>query len=111
MNIYLYSFVFYKTQLPSNEYLLYLKHNYYYLSGLNNAITAQKKVETPVEVKPRNELDVKLKELENKIDEKINKNIQENSLNKTNVEYHKISQLEIPPIKNTEGDNILTSIF
>ena len=111
MNINLYSFVFYKTLLPSNEYLLYLKHNYYYLSGLNNVIIAQKKVEPPVEVKARNEIDIKLKELENKIDKKINKNIQENSLNKTNVEYHKISQLEIPPIKDTEVDNIFTSVF
>ena len=112
MNINLYSFIFYKSPLPTNEYLLYLKHNYYYLSGLNNAISnIQKPPEPPVEIKPRNELDIKLKELENKIDEKINNNIQQNNLNISNVDYKTILPFDIKPIKDTEVDNIFSTIF
>jgi hypothetical protein len=112
MNIHLYSFVFYKTPLPSNEYLLFLKHNYYYLSGLNNAIkNTTKSTEPPPEIKARNELDNKLQDLENKINEKINKQIENNSINKTTIELKTIPPLDIQPIKNTEVQGVLTAIF
>lgn len=111
MNIHLYSFVFYKTLLPSNEYLLFLKHNYFYLSGLNNAIKNTEKIEPPAEIKVRNDLDTKLREFETKIDEKLNKKIEENSINKTTIEYQKIQPFDIPPIKNTEVQSILNPIF
>jgi len=112
MNIHLYSFVFYKTPLPSNEYLLFLKHNYYYLSGLNNAIkNTTKPTEPPPEIKARNELDNKLQDLENKINEKINKKIEDNSINKTTIELKTIPPLDIQPIKNTEVQGVLTAIF
>jgi len=112
MNIHLYSFIFYKTSLPSNEYLLFLKHNYYYLSGLNNAIqNTTKPSEPPQEIKARNELDDKLQDLENKLNEKINKQIEDNSINKSNIEYKIIAPLDIQPIKNTEVKGVLTSIF
>jgi hypothetical protein len=113
MNIHLYSFVFYKTPLPSNEYLLFLKHNYYYLSGLNNIIkNTTKPPPPPPEIKARNELDNKLQDLENKINEKINKQIEDNSINKTTtIELKKIQPLDIQPIKDTEVKGVLTAIF
>ena len=112
LNMSIYSFVYYKSPIPINEYLLYLKHNYYYLSGLNNAvINTNKPVEPTIEIKARNELDIKLQELENKIDAKINNNIQENSINNIKVEYHKIQPLDIPPIKDTEVNSFLTPMF
>jgi hypothetical protein len=111
MNIVLYSFVYYKSAIPSNEYLLYLKHNYYYLSGLNKVVINTQKPEPIPEIKPRNELDIKLKELENKIDEKINKNIQASVINNTNVEYQKIPPFDIESIKDTEVNSIFSAIF
>jgi hypothetical protein len=112
MNIQLYSFVFYKVLLPSSEYSLFLKHNYYYLSGLNNAIkNTTKPTEPPPEIKARNELDNKLQDLENKINEKINKQIENNSINKTTIELKTIPPLDIQPIKNTEVQGVLTAIF
>ena len=112
MNLHLYSFVFYKTALPSNEYLLFLKHNYYYLSGLNNAIqNSNKPPEPPKEIGIRNDIDIKLREFENKINEKLNKQIEENSLQKINIEYHKIQPLEISSIKNTEVKSVLNSFI
>jgi hypothetical protein len=77
MNIQLYSFVFYKVLLPSSEYSLFLKHNYYYLSGLNNIInkSSEQPLEIPDKIELRNDIDTRLRELENKIDDKINKKI------------------------------------
>jgi hypothetical protein len=105
MNFHLYSFVYYKSALPSNEYLLFLKHNYYFLSGLNKAIQETKKpVEVPEKVEVRNDIDIKLRELENKINDKLNKKIDETNISKTNIKYDEINKLELPPIKNTEVD-------
>ncbi len=36
----LYNFIYYKSVIPSKEYLNYFKHIYYYLSGLHNAISS-----------------------------------------------------------------------
>jgi|688.fasta_scaffold02392_17 hypothetical protein len=112
MNIVLYNFVYYKSAIPSNEYLLYLKHNYYYLSGLNKVVVNTQKPEQIQEIKPRNELDIKLKELEDKIDKKIDMNIQDSSAKiNTNVEYKKIPPFDIGSIKDTEVNSIFSPIF
>jgi hypothetical protein len=105
MNFHLYSFVYYKSALPSNEYLLFLKHNYYFLSGLNKAIQETKKpVKVPEKVEVRNDVDIKLRELENKINDKLNKKIDETNISKSNIKYDEINKLDLPSIKNTEVD-------
>lgn len=112
MNINLYSFVFYKTPLPSSEYLLFFKHNYYYLSGLNKAIKETNiPPPPPIEVEVRNDLDIKLRELENKIDEKLNKRIETRTLADANIRYEEITPFDIESIKNTEVDSPLSFLF
>jgi hypothetical protein len=112
MNINLYSFVFYKTPLPSSEYLLFFKHNYYYLSGLNKAIKETNiPPPPPTEIEVRNDLDIKLRELENKIDEKLNKRIETRTLADANIRYEEITPFDIESIKNTEVDSPLSFLF
>lgn len=112
MNINLYSFVFYKTPLPSSEYLLFFKHNYYYLSGLNKAIKETNiPPPPPTEIEVRNDLDIKLRELENKIDEKLNKRIETRTLADANIRYEEITPFDIESIKNTEVDSPFSFLF
>jgi len=113
MNIHLYSFVYYKTPLPTSEYLLFLKHNYYYLSGLNNAI---KKTETAVKPPPEkipvnNEIDIKLRLLEDKINEKLNKQIEDRIITQSNFVYQKIDPLNIDKIGDNEVNSSLNFMF
>jgi len=113
MNINLYSFVYYKSALPSSEYLLFFKHNYYYLSGLNNIIeTSQKKNEVPlVEVDMKNDLDIKLRELENKIDNKLNKKIEQQIIQQPELKYQDITPFNIDKISETNIDSPLGFLF
>jgi hypothetical protein len=112
MNIHLYSFVYYKSALPPNEYLLFLKHNYYYLSGLNKVVKEnQKPPEIPDNINVRNDLDIKLREFENKINDKLNKKIEEQKLIQTNIKYEEINKLDLPSIKNTNVDSALNVLF
>jgi len=113
MNIQLYSFVYYKTPLPSNEYLQFFKHNYYYLSGLDKAIATSKP--QPLEIKevpPRNDLEVKLREFEDNLNAKLNKRFEDTSIINADLKYQTITPLDIEDIKNTDKDgNPLKMIF
>jgi hypothetical protein len=102
MNFHLYSFVYYKTALPSSEYLLFLKHNYYYLSGLNKTVKKdiQIKQEIPDNIQVKNELDIKLREFQNQLNDDLNKKIANQNITQTNINYEKIGELKIPPIKD-----------
>jgi hypothetical protein len=113
MNIQLYSFVFYKVLLPSNEYSLYLKHNYYYLSGLNNIIKTKENPipQIPDKIEVRSDIDARLRELENKIDDKINKKIENQAITQQNIKYEEIKPFDIEKINNTNVNSPLKILF
>jgi hypothetical protein len=113
MNIQLYSFVFYKVLLPSSEYSLFLKHNYYYLSGLNNIInkSSEQPLEIPDKIELRNDIDTRLRELENKIDDKINKKIENQAITQTEIKYEEIKPFDIQKIENTDVNSPLNVLF
>jgi hypothetical protein len=113
MNIQLYSFIYYKTPLPSGEYLQFFKHNYHYLSGLNKAIVSSKIASTPPPVVPqRNDLEVKLREFEDSLNAKLNTRIQQSTTSATPLNFQEITPLDIQPLKNTEEpSNPLQMIF
>lgn len=112
MNIHLYSFVFYKTPLPSSEYLKFFKHNYHYLSGLNNALESSKPVpELPKEIGVRDDIDIKLRELETKLETKLNKTMEQKSLSEANIKYENITPFDISSIKNTDVESPLNFLF
>lgn len=113
MNIQLYSFIYYKTPLPSGEYLQFFKHNYHYLSGLNKAIASSKIASTPPPVVPqRNDLEVKLREFEDSLNAKLNTRIQQSTTSATPLNFQEITPLDIQPLKNTEEpSNPIQMIF
>lgn len=113
LNFHLYSFVFYKIALPSSEYLLFFKHNYYYLSGLNKLIEQNLKVQEN-SINQNNDLNLvnsKFQELQNQIYEnkqEINKKLEEQSINKENIKYEEIKPFNITSIKNTHAESPLS---
>jgi hypothetical protein len=110
MDAQLFNFIYYKSIIPTDEYLNFNKYNYYYLSGLNrNKCDINVSNETVVK---SCDVDKKLNELE----EKINKTLADKQ--NAEIDYTKY----IPDIKPFEtsfdlnlGDtikgNIFTSLF
>ena len=111
MNMCLYSFVFYKTALPSSEYQLFFKHNYHYLSGLNKVIKDKQNEIVPKE-EVKDNLDVKLKELENNINDNLNKKFDTQiTIPQTKIKFEEIKPLQIKSIKDTEINSPLNILF
>jgi len=82
INAELYNFIYYKSVLPITEYLNCFKHNYHYLSGLNNVLETKKEEEKPIEID--NMLNDKLNELESKLSNyfELNQNNDKNVIEK-----------------------------
>jgi len=111
INTELFNFIYYKSVIPTDEYLNFNKYNYYYLSGLQNNSCDINIINNETSVKSC-DIEKKLNDLE----EKINKTLEEKQ--KSEIDYTKYIS-DIKPfdtsldfnITDNIGGNIFTSLF
>jgi hypothetical protein len=118
----LYNFTYYKSIIPISEYLIFFKHNYYYLSGINNIL---KSSSSAIEEANKNADNINNKCIENSKENdsiKINKRIDEleknltkcfNNTTNDNTKVEEIKPFNINVIKDLKetSSNFFSFLF
>jgi len=122
INMDLYNFTYYKSIIPISEYLIFFKHNYYYLSGINNIL---KSSSSAIEEANKNADSINNKCIENSKENdsiKINKRIDEleknltkcfNNTTNDNTKVEEIKPFNINVIKDLKetSSNFFSFLF